>query len=452
MSDISVIQPIKPMTSSESLEDDARVKSASKSEDVSKKVSDKKKQVKQDKEQIFLDKIGKTEFASFVLDAEDSSATVYSNPKVIPINIGQPIDENESLPHGFSIQGGEKNKATWGEATQAIKDAIKDEVESFHRYEVLPYFIKRLNELLVVAKKTPKVCLKKTTLRLVFDAVDNAPQKPTIRLSNFDNCELDDTFDVDHFFCFGITSLVKLLQELHDSFTSQDTVFLCRHGFRIDYNDLTWVPKAKFPHDPPLSPEGLQQGKDLAKRLKYEKIDLIVSSPFYRATQTAKCIAEELGIHYVVEPAFGEFLSINNRKALPVLDPTPMQDEKLDKNFVPLGGKLDLETWETMELRVKNCLNAIMKKYHRVAIISHRSTLQAILSVVVGKKFKYPLDFGSVTSLTRSKEDQEKFEIARLNMFSHLSVFIENPYYNPNYAAKNYTDMVVTATGDVHDS
>ncbi|ELP90837.1 phosphoglycerate mutase, putative [Entamoeba invadens IP1] len=450
MADVSTV-PVKLLNSSESFEED-RVKSASKSEDKTKKLATEKgktKGIESDKALAFL---GKTGLSCFLLDTEDSSATVYSNPKVISIHVGQSTNENSVVPYGFTVETCKGITYTWKEMVESIKSMIKDELDDFYRYEVIPGFIKRLNELLSTAKTMKNVEIKNSTLRLVFDGVDNAPQKPTIRLSNTENCVFNENFDIDHFFCFGITSLIKMLQEIHDSFTSQDTVFLCRHGFRIDYNDLTWVPKAKFPHDPPLSPEGLQQGKDLAKRLKYEKIDLIVSSPFYRATQTAKCIAEELGIHYVVEPAFGEFLSVNNRKALPVLDPTPMQDEKLDKNFVPLGGKLDLETWETMELRVKNCLNAIMKKYHRVAIISHRSTLQAILSVVVGKKFKYPLDFGSVTSLTRSKEDQDKFAIARLNMFSHLSVFIENPYYNPNYAAKNYTDMVVTATGDVHDS
>jgi len=51
-------------------------------------------------------------------------------------------------------------------------------------------------------------------------------------------------------------------------------------------------------------------------------------SPFFRATQTAKFVSNELGIKYVIEPAFGEFLSINNRRAVPSLDPNPLNDEE----------------------------------------------------------------------------------------------------------------------------
>ena len=286
----------------------------------------------------------------------------------------------------------------------------------------------------------------------VFDAIDNASQKPTVHIMDFQKSALEESAGIDHYLCFGISQLIRLLHSVHDHFTNRHCVFLCRHGFRVDYTDLTWVPHAKYPHDPPLSTEGIQQAKDLAKRLKHEKIDLVVSSPFYRATQTAKFIAEELGIQYVVEPAFGEFLSINNRKAVPDLDPTPREeDPTMNRSFTPLGGELNLETWDSMQERVHSSLTAITKKYHRVAIVSHRSTIQALLSVIVGYKFKYPLDFASVTSVVPSK-NARGWVIDRINMYSHLTVYTENPYYNPNYAAKNYTDMVIKENGDVNDS
>ena len=56
----------------------------------------------------------------------------------------------------------------------------------------------------------------------------------------------------------------------------------------MDYSDLSWVPNAEYPHDPPLSREGMRQAHDLAKRLVHENIEVVVSSPFGRAMMTAK--------------------------------------------------------------------------------------------------------------------------------------------------------------------
>ena len=145
-------------------------------------------------------------------------------------------------------------------------------------------------------------------------------------------------------------------------------------------------------------------------------------------------------------------MSIRNRKAVPDLDPTSFnEDPQMDRSFTPSSIELSLETWHSMQDRVHSALNTLTKTYRRIAIVSHRSTFQALLSVIVGKQFKYPLEFASITSLVPSKR-QTGFVIDRINMFSHLTVFTESPYYNPNYAAKNYTDMIINENGDVMDS
>lgn len=382
----------------------------------------------------------------------------YTSPTVLDVKMGQTSSKSkmEQQPFGFRCVGTvadpKKLCYTWDDLFAAVKRYLKDNKENYCRYEVLPYLVKQLKELYEIVSKTKGIQFKQVSLMLIYDALDNGNQKPTIHLVDFGKCTLDEKNEnVDHYFCFGISSLIQLLEAVHDYYTTRDCVFLCRHGYRMDYSDLTWVPTAKYPHDPPLSNEGVQQAKDLAKRLKNEKIDLILTSPFYRATQTAKVISEELGIKYAIEPAFGEFLSINNRSAVPDLDPTLHEDVALDRSFTPSHIELSLETWQSMQERVHNSLQAISKNYHRVAIVSHRSTFQALLSVIVGKKFKYPLEFASITTLVPTKKGTG-FVIDRINMFSHLSVFTESPYYNPNYAAKNYTDMIINENGDVMDS
>ncbi|HPG37214.1 MAG TPA: histidine phosphatase family protein [Candidatus Saccharibacteria bacterium] len=48
--------------------------------------------------------------------------------------------------------------------------------------------------------------------------------------------------------------------------------------------------------DTPLAPEGREQARQAGQQLKDKKIDLIVASPLQRAHDTAKIIAQELGI------------------------------------------------------------------------------------------------------------------------------------------------------------
>ena len=254
----------------------------------------------------------------------------------------------------------------------------------------------------------------------------------------------------DHFFSFGLKNLERLLAEIHSKFVNRHAVFLCRHGFRIDYDDLTWVGNSQYPHDPPLSKEGLRQAKDLAKRLRFENVACIVTSPFSRAIETAKAIAEELGIKYVVEPAFAEFMSVTNRMNTPALDPKYSHDEMMDQHYERSCESLTLENWDSMCIRVHEALWKLSKSYNRIAIVSHRSTFQALLSVILGSQFKNQLQFASITSLLPSPSEVG-WKIDHLNSYSHLSTVLKTPDHNPNYASGTaaYKDMITGADGKI---
>lgn len=68
-------------------------------------------------------------------------------------------------------------------------------------------------------------------------------------------------------------------------------VYLVRHGLSHGnkYN-ITQTEKT------PLSPEGKEQARKVAKRLKELSIDFIYSSPFLRTKQTAEIISKEFGL------------------------------------------------------------------------------------------------------------------------------------------------------------
>jgi broad specificity phosphatase PhoE len=87
------------------------------------------------------------------------------------------------------------------------------------------------------------------------------------------------------------------------------TIWIARHGNRLDFVNPEWFNTAKRPYDPPLSEDGVIQAKELGKRLKSEKIAHIFSSPFLRAIQTAQEVAEILDLPIKIEAGLSEWLN-----------------------------------------------------------------------------------------------------------------------------------------------
>jgi broad specificity phosphatase PhoE len=56
-----------------------------------------------------------------------------------------------------------------------------------------------------------------------------------------------------------------------------------------------------------LSPEGAQQARDLAASGKLQKPDLLLSSPFPRALETASILGAPFGLRPVIDPNFAEW-------------------------------------------------------------------------------------------------------------------------------------------------
>ncbi|KAJ3171799.1 hypothetical protein HDU87_008267 [Geranomyces variabilis] len=108
------------------------------------------------------------------------------------------------------------------------------------------------------------------------------------------------------------------------------SVYLVRHGERIDQVDPSWAATAENPFDPPLTDLGIEQGKRtgrfIAAHLRAAngvgsssesstppKRIVVLSSPFYRTLQTAVALIEGLPGSPVLEllPALSEWLASN---------------------------------------------------------------------------------------------------------------------------------------------
>jgi broad specificity phosphatase PhoE len=85
------------------------------------------------------------------------------------------------------------------------------------------------------------------------------------------------------------------------------TVWLARHGNRLDFVHPEWFNTAKRRYDPPLSADGLTQAQALGQRLKTENIQHLFVSPFLRAIQTANEVAKVINLPLNLEAGLGEW-------------------------------------------------------------------------------------------------------------------------------------------------
>lgn len=84
------------------------------------------------------------------------------------------------------------------------------------------------------------------------------------------------------------------------------TIWLLRHGMRRDFAEADWARTAERPHDPPLSSDGRRQAEDTGNFLRDKEIEVIYSSPFLRAVETAGAISEMLNKPIRIEHGLGE--------------------------------------------------------------------------------------------------------------------------------------------------
>lgn len=86
------------------------------------------------------------------------------------------------------------------------------------------------------------------------------------------------------------------------------TIWLLRHGMREDFKRPEWRAAAERPYDPPLADEGRVQARDTARFLRDRGVEVIYSSPFLRALETASIVADVLDVPIRVEHGLSEIL------------------------------------------------------------------------------------------------------------------------------------------------
>ena len=85
------------------------------------------------------------------------------------------------------------------------------------------------------------------------------------------------------------------------------TVWIARHGNRLDFVQPEWFSTAARRYDPPLYDDGFVQARELGARLEGENITHIFASPFLRTIQTANEVAAILDLPIKLEAGLSEW-------------------------------------------------------------------------------------------------------------------------------------------------
>lgn len=145
------------------------------------------------------------------------------------------------------------------------------------------------------------------------------------------------------------------------------TVWIARHGNRLDFVNPEWFETAERRYDPPLSDDGVIQAMQLGQRLKGENIAHIFASPFLRTVQTANQVAEALDLPIKIEPGLSEWLNqawIDSPPEKLTLEELHELYPRVDLSHVPIGVAAEYpETGEEMFQRAGETAKRLAAEY-----------------------------------------------------------------------------------------
>jgi len=124
----------------------------------------------------------------------------------------------------------------------------------------------------------------------------------------------------------------------------------------------------------PLTEVGIQQLKETSKDNRLKNCEIIVSSPYTRALQSASILSKELGIDIEVDVDLHEWIPdiINFQHR------TSEECFSLSRDGIHPEG--EVKVWETKE-NMKRRINGVLEKYlkyNRVIVVCHEMVIKTI--------------------------------------------------------------------------
>jgi len=203
-------------------------------------------------------------------------------------------------------------------------------------------------------------------------------------------------------------------------------VFLIRHG-QTDLNN-TRVHQSSLT---PLSKQGLSESLALAKKLKEKEFEVILSSPYLRACQTAELISKHTSKKLVILDELKEIKSPSVIQGKSHFDPEVKKIEKNIKDRVMdrEWHHSDEENYWDFRERVANfSKNLALRNEENILIVTHGYFLSMFVSICLLGGNLDPDAFSTIkekfvfdnTGITHTQLSAGKWQILKLNETSHL--------------------------------
>ena len=156
------------------------------------------------------------------------------------------------------------------------------------------------------------------------------------------------------------------------------TYYLIRHG-EADYSKVEEYNFYGFGKDlAPLSSTGIKQAEETANDPRLKSAEIIISSPYTRALQTAQIISKKTGVEVRVEVGLHEWIpDLTNQYT------TSEEAFQLAREFnqyhgeYPAGQQMKWECLSDMRARMKQVADKYAD-YNKVIIVSHGMALRTI--------------------------------------------------------------------------
>ena len=200
------------------------------------------------------------------------------------------------------------------------------------------------------------------------------------------------------------------------------TIWIARHGNRLDFVNPEWFNTAVRRYDPPLSDDGFIQARELGHRLKLEQIKHIFASPFLRTIQTANEIAQILNLPIKLEAGLGEW---HNGEWMTESPETHPQDF-LQQNFSAIDWNYQShlypqypETKDDVNRRTAATVKQLVSEYSQdILIVGHGASVYGAAQGLVGD---LPESKVALCSLTKAVSNGKNWNLEFYADTSHLS-------------------------------
>jgi broad specificity phosphatase PhoE len=225
----------------------------------------------------------------------------------------------------------------------------------------------------------------------------------------------------------GIMSLGKYLMGYNKKMKFKQTIWIARHGNRLDFVTPEWFNTAERRYDPPLSEDGFIQAKQLGNRLKKEKIRHIFASPFLRTIQTASEVANILNIPIKLEAGLGEWHNPEWMSEYPEIHPRELLEKDyphIDWNYSSYNVPKYPENQVTMMKRMAEVSQKLVNNYSEdILLVGHGAS---VIGLTQGLTKEEPNFRASLCCLVKLVKDENNWKIELGGDTSHLSETEDN--------------------------